>query len=47
MDEKSLFIKFWTHEAETMRTVFARIPEGSTYKPDPRSRTAQEIAWQI
>ena len=33
VDEKSLFIKFWTHEAETMRAVFARIPDGSTYKP--------------
>jgi len=27
--------------------VLARIPEGSDYKPDPRSRTAKEIAWQI
>lgn len=25
----------------------SRIPDGATYKPDPRSRTAQEIAWQI
>ena len=24
-----------------------RIPEGSDYRPDPKSRTAQEIAWQI
>ena len=29
------------------RTVLSRIPEGSTYKPDPKSRTAQDIAWQI
>jgi uncharacterized damage-inducible protein DinB len=27
--------------------VLARIPEGSDYRPDPKSRTAQEIAWQI
>lgn len=47
MDEKSLFTRFWTAEAETTRKVFARIPEGSDYRPDPRSRTAKEIAWQI
>ena len=27
--------------------VLARIPEGSDYRPDPKSRTAKEIAWQI
>jgi len=27
--------------------VLGRIPDGSTYRPDPKSRTAQEIAWQI
>ena len=47
MDEKSLFTKFWTDEALTTRKVLARIPEGSDYRPDPKSRTAQEIAWQI
>lgn len=47
MDEKSLFIGFWTNEAKTTRNVLARIPEGSDYRPDPKSRTAQEIAWQI
>lgn len=47
MDEKTLFIKFWSAEASTTRTVLARIPEGSDYRPDPRSRTAKEIAWQI
>ncbi|HSA57258.1 MAG TPA: DinB family protein [Gemmatimonadaceae bacterium] len=47
MDERSLFIGFWTKEARTTRKVFARIPEGSPYRPDPKSRTAQEIAWQI
>ena len=47
MDEKSLFISFWTHESKTTRNVFARIPEGSDYRPDPKSRTAREIAWQI
>src|SRR6187402_1890580 len=47
MDEKALFVGFWTKESKTTRTVLSRIPEGSTYKPDPKSRPAQEIAWQI
>jgi uncharacterized damage-inducible protein DinB len=47
MDERSLFTGFWENESKTTRKVFARIPEGSDYRPDPRSRTAAEIAWQI
>ena len=47
MDEKALFTKFWTDESKTTRNVLARIPEGSDYRPDAKSRTAQEIAWQI
>jgi len=47
MNERSLFTKFWVKEATTTRTVLARIPEGSDYRPDPRSRTAHEIAWQM
>ncbi len=47
MDEKALFTKFWTKESATTRKVFEKIPEGSDYRPDPKSRTAQEIAWQI
>ena len=47
MDEKALFTKFWTDESKTTRNVLERIPEGSDYRPDPKSRTAQEIAWQI
>jgi uncharacterized damage-inducible protein DinB len=47
MDEKALFTKFWTDESKTTRNVLSRIPDGSDYKPDPKSRTAQEIAWQI
>ena len=47
MDEKTLFTGFWMNESKTTRKVLARIPEGSTYKPDAKSRTAQEIAWQI
>lgn len=47
MDEKALFTKFWTNEAKTTAKVISRIPEGSDYRPDPKSRTAKEIAWQI
>lgn len=47
MDEKALFTKFWINESKTTRNVLARIPDQSEYRPDPRSRTAQEIAWQI
>jgi uncharacterized damage-inducible protein DinB len=47
VDEKALFTRFWEQEAQTTRTVISRIPEGSSYRPDPKSRTAHEIAWQI
>jgi uncharacterized damage-inducible protein DinB len=47
MDEKTLFMKFWEREATATRKVIARIPEGSDYRPDPKSRTAREIAWLI
>jgi uncharacterized damage-inducible protein DinB len=47
MDEQALFTRFWVNESKTTRNVLARIPEGSDYRPDARSRTAQEIAWQI
>lgn len=47
MREQELFVKFWEHEVATTAKVFGRIPDGSNYRPDPKSRTAQEIAWQI
>lgn len=47
MDEKALFLKFWEKEADAMRKVIARVPEGSNYRPDPKSRTARELAWLI
>jgi len=47
VNEKSLFMNFWTKESTTTQKVLARIPEGSDYRPDPKSRTAREIAWQI
>jgi uncharacterized damage-inducible protein DinB len=47
MDQKTMFITYWEKEAPAMRNVIARIPEGSEYRPDPKSRTAREIAWLI
>ena len=47
MDDRALFTDFWTKESQTTRKVLSRIPENSDYRPDPKSRTAQEIAWQI
>jgi uncharacterized damage-inducible protein DinB len=47
VDEKALFTNFWTKESKTTRNVLSRIPEQSDYRPDAKSRTAQEIAWQI
>jgi uncharacterized damage-inducible protein DinB len=47
MDEKTLFLKFWEKEAAATRKVISRIPESSDYRPDPKSRTAREIAWLI
>jgi len=47
MDEKARFTKFWVDESQTTHKVLSRIPEGSDYRPDPKSRTAKEIAWQI
>lgn len=47
MDEHALFTRFWEHETQTTRNVIARIPENNDYRPDPKSRTAKEIAWQI
>jgi uncharacterized damage-inducible protein DinB len=47
MEPSTLFRQFWTKEAPAMRQVLLRIPEGSDYRPDPKSRTAREIAWLI
>ena len=47
MDEKARFLSIWEKEAPVTRKVLSRIPEGSDYRPDPKSRTAREIAWLI
>ena len=47
MNQHEVFTRFWEKELPAFREVIARIPEGSTYRPDPKSRTAREIAWLI
>jgi uncharacterized damage-inducible protein DinB len=47
VNEKDLFLQFWDKEADATRKVLSRIPEGSDYRPDPKSRTAREVAWVI
>jgi uncharacterized damage-inducible protein DinB len=47
VDQKALFLKFWEKEAPATRNVISRIPERSEYRPDPKARTAREIAWLI
>jgi uncharacterized damage-inducible protein DinB len=44
---RDLFLRLWEKEAPGTRKVLERIPEGSDYRPDPKSRTAREIAWLI
>lgn len=48
MDQKTLFLNFWEKEAPATRKVLSRIPQETCgYKPEPKSRTAREIAWLI
>jgi uncharacterized damage-inducible protein DinB len=47
MDQKALFLKYWEKEMPATRKVIERVPEGPDYRPDPKSRTAREIAWLI
>jgi hypothetical protein len=47
MDDRARFLKVWEKEAATTRKVISRIPDGSDYRPDPKSRIAREIAWLI
>lgn len=47
MHAGALFVKFWEKESAATRNVLSRIPEGSDYRPDPKSRLAREIAWLI
>ena len=45
-NQQSLILQFWKHEAAATRKVISRIPqERSDYRPDPKSRSARELAW--
>ena len=44
---RDLFLRLWEKEAASTRKVLERIPDGSDYRPDPKSRTAREIGWLI
>jgi uncharacterized damage-inducible protein DinB len=47
MDPKAFYLSFFEKEAGATRKVISRIPENSDYRPDPKSRTARELAWLI
>lgn len=47
MDHKAHFMSYWEKEETATKKVLSRIPEASDYRPDPKSRTAREIAWLI
>lgn len=47
MRDQERFTQLWERETRTTQKVLERIPEGSDYRPDPKSRPAREIAWQI
>jgi uncharacterized damage-inducible protein DinB len=47
MDHKALYLSFFEKEGAATRKVISRIPENNDYRPDPKSRTAQELAWLI
>lgn len=47
MTAGALFVKYWEKEGAATRKVLSRIPEGSDFRPDPKSRPAREIAWLI
>ena len=47
MTAGALFVKYWEKEGTATRKVLSRIPEGSDFRPDPKSRPAREIAWLI
>lgn len=48
MDHKEMFLKYWVKEAPATRKVISRIPQDrANYRPDPKARTAPEIAWLI
>jgi len=48
MDHKSFFLDRWNKEAKATRKVISRLPhDKAEYRPEPKSRTARELAWLI
>lgn len=48
MDHKTFFLKHWERESPVTRRVLGRIPhDKADYRPDPKSRTARELAWVL
>jgi uncharacterized damage-inducible protein DinB len=47
MTATQMFLDLWAKEGAATRAVISRIPEGSGYRPDPKSRTAREVAWVL
>ena len=48
MDHKTFFLTRWDKEAAATRKVISRIPQSHVdYRPDPKARTARDLAWMI
>jgi uncharacterized damage-inducible protein DinB len=48
MDHKTFFLTRWDKEAAATRKVISRVPQSHIeYRPDPKARTARELAWMI
>jgi uncharacterized damage-inducible protein DinB len=48
MDHKTFFLTHWDKEAAATRKVISRVPQSHVdYRPDPKARTARELAWMI
>lgn len=48
MEQQTLFLRLWKHEAVATRKVISRVPtEHSDYRPHPQSRTARELCWLL
>jgi uncharacterized damage-inducible protein DinB len=48
MDHKTFFMDHWDKEAAATRKVISRIPQShADYKPDPKARSARDLAWMI
>lgn len=45
---RDMMIQSFMHEMQTTKKVLAAVPDDkSDYKPDPKARTARELAWHI